>query len=263
MMRAGSPFIQNYHRYGQGLNSWDAIKFLAIAIMIVDHVGYFFFPENVWWRAIGIGAPIWFFLCGYARPSKARMSLYWLAGIMVLADIAMSQPVLPVNNLVSIIVCRAFIAWFSESRYREQGAGFLFIMLLVWYPLTFFLFEYGSPALMIALAGYWYRNAPGTFKAPLMLVLGAAVIALTQIVLLQYTPQQTIVFILTMVPILYAMHRFEIRPLLASSAWWSVPVAVIARNSLYLYAGHYILFEAIHYMMYPPLSWSFQLLPSL
>lgn len=50
------------------VTSYDLLKCAAVIIMVIDHVGFYFYPENLWFRAVGrIGFPVWFFLVGYAR----------------------------------------------------------------------------------------------------------------------------------------------------------------------------------------------------
>ena len=50
------------------LTSYDLLKTLALVLMVIDHIGYFFYPEEMWWRVLGrLSVPIWFFLIGYAN----------------------------------------------------------------------------------------------------------------------------------------------------------------------------------------------------
>ena len=35
------------------ITSYDLLKAAAVIIMIIDHVGYYFFIDEMWWRAVG------------------------------------------------------------------------------------------------------------------------------------------------------------------------------------------------------------------
>ncbi|MBQ7074369.1 hypothetical protein IJM86_04975 [bacterium] len=44
-------------------NLYDYLKVLAIITMIIDHLGYYLFPEFLWMRLVGrIAFPIFLFL---------------------------------------------------------------------------------------------------------------------------------------------------------------------------------------------------------
>ena len=63
-------FIKQYKKYGDIPSSYDFIKFVAVVLMVIDHIGYYFFPYDLMWRSFGrMCVPIWLFLAGYAKPS--------------------------------------------------------------------------------------------------------------------------------------------------------------------------------------------------
>ncbi len=35
------------------LTSYDLLKTLAVILMIIDHVGHHFFPDEMWFRVVG------------------------------------------------------------------------------------------------------------------------------------------------------------------------------------------------------------------
>ena len=83
----------------------DILKTVAIILMIIDHIGYYFFPENYWFRAIGRACvPVWFFLIGYANTRELPNRLLIAALILALADLILFQRVFSLNILVSFII---------------------------------------------------------------------------------------------------------------------------------------------------------------
>jgi hypothetical protein len=46
----------------------DAWKLFAITLVLIDHYGLFFDPEELWWRLFGrLASPVFFFFIGFAR----------------------------------------------------------------------------------------------------------------------------------------------------------------------------------------------------
>ena len=55
----------------QRLICYDFFKFVAILVMIIDHVGKYFLPEIEILRVIGrVAAPLFFFLVGYSKSQR-------------------------------------------------------------------------------------------------------------------------------------------------------------------------------------------------
>ena len=67
-----SPFVTRYYMASKTLpssiTSYDILKTFAVLTMIIDHIGLYFFPDEMWWRVIGrLSFPVWLFLIGYAQ----------------------------------------------------------------------------------------------------------------------------------------------------------------------------------------------------
>ena len=104
-----------------------------------------------------MGFPIWFFMAGYAKPSKLSNEIIILGLLMIGADFVMSEPLLPVNALISVCLCRIFIR--SIESYKADLLTFFILLvgIVVTFPVTLNLFEYGAQALLFALCGYYYK----------------------------------------------------------------------------------------------------------
>ena len=67
----------------RNITSYDMLKTAAVVLMIIDHIGYFFFPEMPIFRALGrLCVPIWMFLVGYARTREISREL-WIGGVIL------------------------------------------------------------------------------------------------------------------------------------------------------------------------------------
>src|SRR5437868_3245740 len=96
-------------------NTWDMTKLIALGLMFVDHAGYFYYPSDLWLRAIGRGAaPIFMFLAGFAASYRFKLDLFLLAALMTVADIAMQGHIHDQNILFSILIFRMIFDWLER-----------------------------------------------------------------------------------------------------------------------------------------------------
>lgn len=142
------------------LTSYDFLKATALLLMIIDHVGYYFFPEHSWMRIMGrFSAPIWLFLIGYARSRDVGARMWIGAGILVLSNYVVGMALLPINILGTIILCRlALDPVMNFVKQRPQALYPVAIILFFATFATFAVVEYGSAAMLIVIAGYLVRN---------------------------------------------------------------------------------------------------------
>ena len=142
------------------LTSYDLIKALAVVIMVTDHIGMYFFPDVLWWRAVGrIGFPVWFFFAGYSlnRTIPPRVVVAGVA--LLVSNYVTGLGFFPLNALFSIMAI-----WLTIDRCMKpvmEGrlsiwalSAILFVLILP----TYFLCEYGTQALITAIFGYLVRH---------------------------------------------------------------------------------------------------------
>ncbi len=142
------------------LTSYDFLKAAALILMIIDHIGFYFFPEEEWFRVIGrFCVPIWFFLIGYAR-SRDLSTPIW-AGLLILVwfNIMSGMAVFPLNVLFTIIVIRMFIDWVADRIFKDvEWTVYLSISLVFLAVFTILFFEYGTVSFFFAILGYAVRH---------------------------------------------------------------------------------------------------------
>ncbi|PCI00179.1 MAG: hypothetical protein COB76_04060 [Alphaproteobacteria bacterium] len=144
-----------------GVTTLDLIKTFAVICMILDHVGFYFFPEAPWFRVVGRlgGAPIWFFLVGYA--SSRDIPKTWMIGALALAvtDFALMGSVFSMNVLVTLIFLRLLIdpvmVFVMKSRYLFWLSA---IILAFCFITTNMIVEYGTLAVLCGIFGYITKN---------------------------------------------------------------------------------------------------------
>jgi hypothetical protein len=202
------------------LTSYDFLKCTALLLMVVDHLGAFFYDDADWMRAVGrLSAPIWLFLIGYAqsRDFSARM---WIGiALLVLASFVMGLPMLPLHILATMLACRFLLDPVMEIVRRQPSMlypicfGFFILTL----P-TAAILEYGSEVFLMVMLGYMTRHRETlgmsksdfiqfalvatashafyqtfvffSFPTPMMLLVVFGLLAVTFLVLVRFRPYE-------------------------------------------------------------------------
>lgn len=141
------------------VDNTDWLKAAAIILVSVDHFGYFFMENDLWWGAFGrLAAPTFFFLVGYAQTRK--VPLYWIAlgvGLTMLdswnADWAWVAP----NILLSFAIIRIVRPHVQRFVQRFPFAAYAVILavLLAVLPIAAKLVDYGIEGWLWALFGMY------------------------------------------------------------------------------------------------------------
>lgn len=163
------------------LTSYDFLKFAAIVLMVIDHTGHFFYPDDMWFRAIGrLSAPIWLFLIGYARSRDLPWQMWAGALFLMGINFVVGQALLPVYILGSMLLFRMILDPVMGAIKRDPKS--LYPVTLVVFFLTLItaqLFEYGAAGFILVMAGYICRNRDemGFDRARVLVFLIAAAVA--------------------------------------------------------------------------------------
>lgn len=142
------------------LTSYDLLKTLAIVLMVADHVGAFFFPDQLWLRVLGrLCVPMWFFLIGYARSRDIGPVLWGGALVLVAANIITGMSIIPLNILVTMMLTRLLIDPVAANINRSPSAFWAgcAILALLAFPSSLFC-EYGTLGVLLALFGWFVRH---------------------------------------------------------------------------------------------------------
>ncbi len=144
----------------KNITSYDLLKTAALLLMFVDHAGYFFFPEEPWFRVVGrLSAPIWFFLIGYAETRQIpKMMLLCGAAVSGMWMVS-GQYLFPLNNLFSLALCRIMIDRVMQNALRSYEALWGMFLLLFFTALpAMLLLDYGTLGLMFGMLGFIVRH---------------------------------------------------------------------------------------------------------
>lgn len=144
----------------QSLTSYDLLKALAVILMVIDHVGHHFYPDEMWFRVLGrLCVPIWFFLIGYANTTQIPKLLWGGALVVAASGIIAGQFLLPLNILFTIILFRlSRRGVLVRSLHSPEALRGMFLILLFFTLPSAIIFEYGSMGMMFVMMGYVARH---------------------------------------------------------------------------------------------------------
>lgn len=143
------------------ITSYDLLKSFAVLIMIVDHIGSYFYPDLLWWRAVGASTPLWIGLMGYANSRHISKSVIIGFLVLLVLDFSLGNRIFPLNIIGTFIILRLTLDKMANFTFNKGPLFFvltIFLFALLWFPTRTYLFSYGSTALVIALLGYALRR---------------------------------------------------------------------------------------------------------
>ena len=255
------------------VTSYDLVKTFAVLIMIVDHIGFYFYPEALWWRVAGrMCVPVWMFLIGYAKSRDISFGLWNAALLLVVADVIVGWPVLPPNILFTVIVIRLFLdivaGWFEKSEAMRSAVVAGMVALFV--P-TIIIFDYGTSAFALALFGYYVRlcqegRCTLSFMRGVMAFAGIFFV-LSQQICFGFNEVQFGVLAAGLLVVFLMMQNFSARefPELGAKIGFAGRgfLQLCGRHSLEIYVAHLIIFKfTVLFLGLGETGWfAFKLLP--
>ena len=153
-------FLTDRSHLPDAVTSYDVWKTLAVLLMIIDHIGAYFLPDEQGLRILGrLCVPIWFFLVGYAQSRDLSWRLWGGVAILSISNYIGGQPIFPLTILATIIFIRLILDRFMVMSMRSPKDMFMAcgVILLLFLPSNALL-EYGTSGLAFAVIGYLARQ---------------------------------------------------------------------------------------------------------
>lgn len=143
------------------LTTTDLLKLVGLALVLVDHYGLFFDPDETWWRVFGRpAAPIFFFLIGFARTTNIPASWLVLGTILTGLDIVSDGWDASLNILFSFALLRLVLPHVEGFiAHKRFALPLLALALAALAPLFGNVIEYGLSGWLWALLGLSARLA--------------------------------------------------------------------------------------------------------
>jgi len=141
--------------------SGNILKLIAATSMLIDHIGFIFFPySHAWMRCVGrLAFPLFaFFIAEGCRYTKNRARYFCLLAGLAISCQVVVQIVIPETDMMSILmtfslsVLLIFALQYAKNCFAKKappllcaGASLLFIggIVSVYFLMQYFVFDYG------------------------------------------------------------------------------------------------------------------------
>lgn len=254
------PFVR---KLPKDLTSYDFLKSLAVITMIIDHIGFYFFPEQLEWRAVGrMSFPIWLFLVGYSNSRDLPVILWGGAVILLISNVIFGMPLAGLNILFSIIIVRLLIDPVMKVALMNYEAFFMmaFMMMIMVLP-SIMVFEYGTQAFFFAMFGYMLRHQDKLeVKNKKRFITGFLFVSFIIYIVYQkitfgLNDAQFVIAGICVMTSCYFLYNFEPRLFPEYTKKWPQPLVALfkfmGRKTLEIYVIHLILLRGIAVWLHP------------
>jgi hypothetical protein len=246
-------------KYQGQLTSEDVLKSIAMIFMIIDHVGFYLFPDILFLRMIGrFSAPIWLFLIGYhfkSRNVKRLQPLFIGGTLLLIVHMILGLPLFPLNILFTIMLISGAALPLARPHHYQSPRGFLDyagIMILLLFP-TLALFDYGSVAILWAFFGMVLAmpNVPHSVRLMAAATVWGAYVFI-QSLIFALPVLVMIIFAVGMIALIAGLWLFT--DYAAQKQWkasiLAIPIQIMGRYSLEIYVLHVCLFHVIRLLFF-------------
>ena len=147
--------------FPSAIDNTDWLKIAAIILVSVDHFGYFFMDDDLWWSAFGrLAAPVFFFLMGYAKTRTVPLYWIWIGVILTLLDSWNADWTWMAPNIflsfTLIRLARPHVQTFVQH-HGWVAFGLLVVALSAVSPIAADIVDYGAEGWLWALFGLYQR----------------------------------------------------------------------------------------------------------
>jgi hypothetical protein len=241
------PLFRRFDRYGE-LNRYDLLKVIALVTMVIDHLGFYFWYDSLWMRAIGrMAFPLFLFLVGYSKSWTIHYDLLCCAIFLIALSAVTHHAIFPLNILVTIIFTRMLMEWITATTLSSKKLWLIFIVCAVLVSRTMVLVDYGALAILFALCGYLHREKPASNLTIVYIESTLLLEGVLEYTTFKFHGLTTYIMIIVLVIDMILMNTFKIGALKVQA--WPVSLRCIvqwlSRNTLVLYTLHIAVFMVI------------------
>ncbi len=220
---------------------------MAIAFMVVDHIGMYLLDNNIWLRLAGRGAaPLFYFLVGYA--GKVHVN-FWLCfyGIILTLSNYLINGTMQVNILLSFIALHYAFIYVDAAKINTLGRIGLFIVCSVGTVFVYNTIEYGLLGFLIAYSARFI--ALKEKHADLWLISALVIYYLWECLYFQFTASIAMLTAFGVLVLFLYIVMSQFRQTTLPCPRFLVPMLLLlSRYSLEVYFMHLILLQAYSFL---------------
>jgi hypothetical protein len=242
-------------RHHMPVSTTDALKAIALVLILVDHVGHYLADDWPILRVIGrLGVPIFFFLIGFARSRDIPWRWLLIGAVLTGVDFLWLKGIngLQLNILFNFAAIRLALPLIERHALSANWRlAALMLGLAAAMPVINPIIEYGTEGWLFAILGLLCRlkrdgNVAKGEKTPLAAALfGFAVFWLVETIDYAFSPVHSAILAMGLFWLAAELLRFE-RGILQQRPvpWLGVLLRFSGRYSLEIYAAQIILLAA-------------------
>lgn len=272
--------FQRLTKYGTQANSHDWLKAIAILLMVVDHIGVYFFSDEYFYRFVGrFSFPVFFFLIGYTYQGlrndspadsstwqqyyiklpvllRKLVGFFWAFNIksdlllclllITLTNYVLTQSIFPLNILFTVIVCRVVLYLLDKYQILENWLLASWLALTLLHIPLVFVYEYGGVAILVSIVGYLIRqHRRSEMKSLIFIFLSYLSYCASQMIFFPATFNY-LASLYTGLAVLFVLlsdYKFQKTYILPNLTALNYSIMFISRYSLYVYTAHLLAFK--------------------
>ena len=222
------------------IHSYDVLVMFAISSMLVDHIGFFFYPDIEIFRVIGrLAAPLFLFLYGYGH-NHIKPSFALLALILTLF-----KGQYPLDILATFFILSVSYKYLFS--YLTDYESFFFSILI------FFVVEISISPYMsyISVAFLYFMAGKSLYNNKLIYSMTYLILAISfqfALYLIAFNNTLVLALILNLL-LLLCIYFYRDIYTTKQSASKNLYVSKISKYSLHIYIAHIIVFAAIQHFL--------------
>lgn len=157
----------------------NALKIIAVASMLIDHIGLQFFPDAIWLRIIGrIAFPIFAFFIAqgmfYTRSRKKYiLNMLWIGLVSQVPYAFLSSRMYNLNIMFSFIIAALIIVLIEELK-KKQNVGYFILLGMIFVVAellsVFSILSYGILGVLLVLCFYFIKSKGWSFAVAVILI---------------------------------------------------------------------------------------------
>lgn len=227
-------------------NYQDLLKILALVTMVIDHLGFFFFPEQEWMRIIGrFTMPVFCFFAGYNFKKPHGLILLYGALLYMITTLVFYS-FITTNILIPIFLGQVYL-WFTKASFKNFYTNYCHVIFLaLLWPFTKDYLDYGTLTIALMALGYSVQKDPNQMK--IMAFIAVVLSLFHTFAVFDPVYNFTIGYKIAVVAVAIIEYMLFIAVDPATPVAWDIKP--ISRNMLFIYFAHLAVFQIIFFAMY-------------
>lgn len=236
----------NFFTKERAFNNYDLMKSIAFFAMVIDHIGYYFFPQVYLLRAIGRGSAIIFALLFGITKHKKNNKILLYAILTSLLLMFFENTIFPLNILFNFYLSYFLVDYLEDIYYNNNILFNILLILLI--PMSIFLnifLEYGIIFLFLVFCGRLFSKKEKTKKDKNTAIAIFALFFIYQVLNFGFGLINSLIVAVIFYLIFKNMYDFKIKNIKENKY-----LLFISRYSLQLYTIHLLIFNIVLRWLY-------------